>query len=259
MRKMTILLLVCCLLLGGCGSPGVSQEEYNAISEQLNSANDKVSELAGQNQAIQDEYDKVTEQLDAAKGQISDLASQNATLRGEYDRYKKEMKQYEGVFQYADEIKDYGNLKSEIEKMQEEKTQMETDIQKLQAQWKEIEEKIEAAKNPKPTSNTLVYSDKKVEIYFLEVTSKGVVFEVKNLTDVNVTIQADSVAINGISTNSIIMSDDVAPQSIGKVIAKCSDFSTSEKVYTVSGQLSIIDFSRSWKAYDAKFINVEIK
>lgn len=98
-----------------------------------------------------------------------------------------------------------------------------------------------------------------MEIYFSGITNDGVVFEVKNISDINLTFQASSIAINGISTNDITMSDDVAPQSIGKIIARCSDFSTSEKVYTISGQLRVIDFSGSWTTYDAKFVNVEVE
>lgn len=226
-KRFTAILLAA-VLLGGCG---VSQEDYDSVSQELNSAN----------------------------GKISELESQIKTIQEEYNSYKEAMSQYEDVLQYAEEIRDFGNLKTEIGKMQEEKSQIESDIQELQAQWQELEQKIEAAKNPKPVSEVLVYSDESVEIYFSEVTSNGVVFEVKNMTDINLTFQASSVAINGVSTNDITMSDDVAPQSIGKIVARCSDFSTSEKVYTVSGQLRVIDFSGSWTTYDAKFVNVEIE
>lgn len=106
-------------------------------------------------------------------------------------------------------------------------------------------------------TETLLYEDDNVKIYFKCIGARGVEFWVENLTDVNLTIQADSISINGISTNDIMMSDDVAPQSKGKVVAKCNDFSGVDNVETVGGQLRIVDFS-SWESYDATFINVPI-
>ncbi len=111
--------------------------------------------------------------------------------------------------------------------------------------------------NPTP-KGTLVFEDSKVKIYFKEVNQSGVVFDVENLTGVNITIQADSVSINKKSTDDIMMSDAVAPHSIGEVVAQCS-VSYEGDVTSVGGQLRIIDFNKSFKSYDAKFINVPIE
>ena len=108
---------------------------------------------------------------------------------------------------------------------------------------------------PSLAHGALLYEDSRVRISFDKITNNGVEFEVENLTDVNITIQADSVAINGKSTDEIVMSDDVAPQSIGTVIAKCH-FDTSTKVGTVSGQLRIIDFNKSFSSYNVKIDNI---
>ena len=54
-----------------------------------------------------------------------------------------------------------------------------------------------------------------------------------------------------------MMSDDVAPKSKGKVVARCSDFSDVKNVRTVGGQLRIIDFA-SWETYDATFVNIKV-
>ena len=229
MKKLGMAAAVICMVLTGCGS-GITQEQYDSVSEQLNTANATISELQGSMEALQKEYDD----------------------------YKQEMAQYEDVIELSDEIRDFGNLKSDIAEMRDEKNKMEDELDELEIQWKDLEQKIESAKNPQPQSNTLVYSDKNVEIYFSKVTSSGVVFEVKNLSSINLTIQADSVAVNGISTSDILMSDDVAPQSIGKVVAKCSDYGDIEKVYNVSGQLRIIDFN-TMKSNKAIFTNVEIE
>ena len=88
MKKRMIALLLCCIVLGGCGVP---QEDYDKVSQELNSAN----------------------------GKISELESQIKTIQGDYDSYKEEMSQYQDVFQYAEEIRDYGNLKTDIGKMEE--------------------------------------------------------------------------------------------------------------------------------------------
>ena len=107
-------------------------------------------------------------------------------------------------------------------------------------------------------SNTLVFEDDKVKIHFVKLTEKGVVFEVENLTDVNITVQADSISINKKSINDIIMSADVAPQSIGEVVARCS-VDPSTNVETIGGQLRIVDFSESFESYDASFINIAVQ
>lgn len=107
--------------------------------------------------------------------------------------------------------------------------------------------------------DVLVYEDENVKIYFGRISEKGVEFLVENLSDLNLTIQADSISINGMSTNNIMMSDDIAPQSKGKVIARCEDFDINETVETVGGQLRIVDFKHDLKSYDATFVNIEVK
>lgn len=105
----------------------------------------------------------------------------------------------------------------------------------------------------------LVYCDEAVNIYFSGISNKGVEFWVENLTEINLTIQADSVAVNGVSTSSIVMSDCVAPLSIGKVVARCDDFKSVTKVTMVSGQLRIIDMIDHSIRNTATFANVTIE
>ncbi len=103
----------------------------------------------------------------------------------------------------------------------------------------------------------LVYQDSRVKIYYKQYTNNGVVFEVENLTNINITIQADTIALNYRSTDNITMSDDVAPYSIGEVVARCS-ISNVGNIGVISGQLRIIDFNDSFRTYDAKFVNVVV-
>lgn len=125
----------------------------------------------------------------------------------------------------------------------------------------EIQSNIDSNNNnsTNPEDSTSVYEDDKVKISFAGVGEKGVEFWCENLTDVNITIQADSVSINGISTSDIMMSDDVAPKSTGKVVAKCEDFIGTTDVENVGGQLRIVDFSNSFETYEATFANVPIE
>lgn len=103
----------------------------------------------------------------------------------------------------------------------------------------------------------VVYQDESVTISFKENTSKGVKFLVENKTDKGLTIQADSVAINGFSTGDITMSDDVAPQSKGYVTARTTELTDAGEPETVSGKLRVIDFD-SWESYDVTFTNVPL-
>lgn len=105
--------------------------------------------------------------------------------------------------------------------------------------------------------STLVYEDENVRITFTGVDDKGVNFSVENLTDHTVMIQARTISINGISTNSIIMSDRVAAQSTGAVTARCGDFSHIKEFETITGELVII--GDDWDSYNANFVNVEIE
>ena len=107
----------------------------------------------------------------------------------------------------------------------------------------------------------IIHEDEYVKICFAKISERGVEFIVENKTDYVLTIQADTVSINGYSTNDIIMSDDIAPKSKGKAVARCDDFEEGMKVVKISGQLNVIDFSHELlkKSYDVKFIDFEIE
>ena len=156
--------------------------------------------------------------------------------------------------------KENGTLQSKVEEaqpwfdMQEEERLAEAERVAQEKATREAEEQR------KLTEGNTVYEDDKVKINFSKVTRDGVEFLVENKTDVNITIQADSVAINGLSNNDISMSDDVSPQSRGKVLARCSMEEVDTKnIKTISGQLRIIDFNKSFNSYDAQFVNVTVE
>lgn len=116
-----------------------------------------------------------------------------------------------------------------------------------------------AATAPKEAAPVQVYSDAKVTISFKDVTSEGVRFLVENKSDRTLTIQADSVAINGFSTNDITMSDDISPKSKGYAIAQTTELSDAGEPATVSGGLRVIDFNSNMDDIPVNFTNVKVK
>ena len=101
----------------------------------------------------------------------------------------------------------------------------------------------------------IVYEDSNVVIKYLKIDSNGVHFDVENLTDKNITVQADSISVNGRSTYDVIMSCDVAPNSIGEVVAMCSvDYRSS--VRSIGGQLRIVDFDNLSWTYEVTLDNI---
>ena len=154
--------------------------------------------------------------------------------------------------------------KAVVEETEEEMAELveetiEEEVIEKEAEEEEIEEVAEEEAVEKPVQEPVkVYEDENVIIYFDSLSANGVVFKVENLTDVNITIQADSISVNKESINDIMMSDDVAPQSIGKVTAGCGVDSTTP-VSTIGGQLRIIDFSDTlFDSYNATFVNVAV-
>lgn len=124
---------------------------------------------------------------------------------------------------------------------------------------------------PPPTTvkeKTILYTDEKVVIRFDQCrTSKNslsdyeIVFEVENKIDATLTFQVESIALDGISipSASIIMSDEVAPRSKGRIYLRIYDESIPLDPDLISGELRIIDFAAtSNRSYNAKFININL-
>ena len=100
--------------------------------------------------------------------------------------------------------------------------------------------------------DVIVFQDDKTVIHFNKVASDGVHFTVDNLTDHEVTIQMESLAIDGVSIMDFTMSDKVAAGSSAEVITDCA-IPVNEKVGTVSGRISVVDFDTYSNTYDAMF------
>lgn len=263
--KLIPLLALSILLCSSCGSTGISQEKYDSIVSEKDklqeeydilekSIDDKIK-IAEYKVALEKDYEVLEITLDMIETLGGDISESRAEFKQTYKNIKNELKNYKN---------DNSSDMSEIEnKMNNWTKSVETIKEGLRNSFKtesiaptETEETKQVA-DEKP-KNTLLYEDEKVKIYFSKITSNGVEFIAENLTDINITIQADSISINGESTNDFLMSDDIAPQSKGKVLARCSDFASVSEVSTVGGQLRVIDFNDSFKSYSAIFVNVDV-
>lgn len=82
-------------------------------------------------------------------------------------------------------------------------------------------------------------------------------FNITNKTDVTLTFQPEAISFNGISYQ-VEGSEEVAPQSTGKISFYTKDVLPTSGVSKTSGQVSVIDFDYSLfkSSYDAKWVNV---
>lgn len=115
----------------------------------------------------------------------------------------------------------------------------------------------------KPKKDTLVYSDSNVNIYFHDVTTEFdetyVNFNVKNKINKKIEFQADTITLDGISYNNIVMSDPVAPKSTG-IISAHVEKAPYKQPQKVGGELHYFD-EVIGKSIDKKisFVNIKVK
>lgn len=112
----------------------------------------------------------------------------------------------------------------------------------------------------KPKKDTLVYSNSKINIYFQDVTTEYdetyVNFNVKNKTNKKLEFQADTVTLDGVSYNDIVMSDPVAPQSTG-IISAHVEKAPYKQPKTVGAELRCFDDNLNTD--NISFVNVKVK
>lgn len=115
----------------------------------------------------------------------------------------------------------------------------------------------------KPQKDTLVYSDSNVNIYFHDVTTEYdetyVNFNVKNKINKKLEFQADTITLDGISYNNIVMSDPIAPKSTG-IISAHVEKAPYKQPKKVGGELHYFD-EVIGKSIDKKisFVNIKVK
>ena len=113
-----------------------------------------------------------------------------------------------------------------------------------------------------------VYDDKYVTIEFAGCTMEKPYewsdveyhanFNVKNKTDTELTFQSDAISFNGVSYKVSYGSDEIAPQSTGKITFEMDGVVPTSGIGKISGEISVIDFSYEIlkNSYKAKWINV---
>ena len=102
-------------------------------------------------------------------------------------------------------------------------------------------------------TGTLIYTDDYVQIYFKELTSEGVVFEIVNLTAQDVEPRITAVAINGRNiTDPTWYNCEIAPHSIATLVTKQEDsIDPSEAVGTISAMFEINNDMSNYETYFA--------
>ncbi|MCY8256470.1 hypothetical protein MOC12_21165 [Bacillus spizizenii] len=104
-----------------------------------------------------------------------------------------------------------------------------------------------------------VYEDNQVKISYKEVNTDGVKFLVENKTDKTLTIQSDSIAVNGFSSNDILMSEDISPKSKGYATAMTSELAEAGTPKKISGKLQVIDMaSTNMDTTEVNFTDVKV-
>lgn len=116
--------------------------------------------------------------------------------------------------------------------------------------------KEEKAPEAKPVQ---VYSDANVTISYKSADENGVKFLVENKRGKSVTIQANNVSVNGFSSNDIMMSDDIAPNSKGYANAETTELADAGTPEKISGSLVVIDTESFDTLADVNFTDVAVK
>lgn len=156
----------------------------------------------------------------------------------------------------------------EIEALRAELSQVKADYASAQQQIAQLEQ----AANAPATGGTAsidsgveVWDDEYVNIKYLGCEWDGddqeVVFLVQNKTDVELTFQANTIALDGFSLGYILGSDGVAAQSTGKVRFEGEELIENMFPATVTATLRIVDFSKTLfgsQSYDAPFVNIDV-
>ena len=144
----------------------------------------------------------------------------------------------------------------------------------LNVEWDGTNNPVKLATPGIFTDAVQVYDDKKVTIEFAgctvekpyswsDTTYYYANFNIKNKTDTELTFQPDSISFNGLSFNSFIGSEAVAPKSTGKISFYTETEIPTSGINKTSGQISVVDFSKSITdnsfSYEAKWVDVTQK
>lgn len=206
------------------------------------------------------EYMNLDENYEAVLFNNSSLEKELKEVTDKYDTLLKESQEL--YYKYSPD-----ELEGKLTSLREEIAKLETSISEKQTLLQNLEKTIEplqVEKQRKLEEGIPVYEDDNVKINYYKIgkssTMDSVIFKVENKTDVVVTIQCESLALDGETIDgSNICSDDISPQSKGNAYVIYNTITNRDPSY-ISGQLRVIDFSRElFNSYDVSFVNVGVK
>jgi len=199
------------------------------------------------------------------------VSSSNASLEKELkdvtEKYNTLLKESQELYyKYSPD-----ELEGRLDSLREEIAKLETSISEKQTLLETLEKTIEplqAEKQRKLEEGITVYEDDKVKINYYKIGKSSiigkddsVIFKVENKTDVVITIQCDTLSLDGEMIDSNKMcSEDISPQSKGNAYVTYFTEITNKDPSYISGQLRVIDFSDElFNSYDVTFVNVGVK
>lgn len=101
--------------------------------------------------------------------------------------------------------------------------------------------------------------DDNIEVYYLRHSITTVYFRVKNKTSYPLTFQCKSIAFDGESTDDLIMSENIAPNSESVAVLECRGIFPTGDVSTLSGQFRYRIENENGDIETPSFSNIEIK
>lgn len=130
-------------------------------------------------------------------------------------------------------------------------------------------ESIQAIDTPEATSTQSVTATEKepvklleddnIDVYYLRHSMTTVYFRVKNKTSYPLTFQCKSIAFDGESTDDLIMSENIAPNSESVAVLECRGIFPTGDVSTLSGQFRYRIENENGDIETPSFSNIEIK
>ena len=162
-----------------------------------------------------------------------------------------------GPYLYMIEFIDYTEDTSVEELRDYEDVLINTIIPKSEAELPKAEQAESSDSSAKIIPETDLYSDDKVDIIYAGKDGSTFTFKIKNKTDKSFYVYANSLAVDGISSDDVMLSSDIAPQSTGIVKAKCDDFRSVDNPSVLSGDFRFA-FNDYMDSFNAEFSNVEL-
>ena len=143
MKRKLVMGLSVLLLMTGCSS-GISQEDYDAVKQQVEAAKSENAELESSLKTLGEEKQKLSDEKAELEKASASLQSEKTQLQSEYDAYKEEMKPYAKLSKAEAEAKTAEAERKKAEEEQAKKAQEEAEAQAAAAAAAEAQAAKEA-------------------------------------------------------------------------------------------------------------------